>query len=172
MTHSVTSGHPDGMTPLPQWELHVPDEDTYRGTVGIESADGTELPLTELAPSDAHTWRAKCLHCQWTGDLTFRMYGEHPYYPGRDTCDALHDDWTRHIYGVSAKAQVVDSLATTHALRTRIEQAQANINNGVQRLRADGASWGVIADLAGITRQAAWERWGDTPAAHRKRRGF
>jgi hypothetical protein len=50
-----------------------------------------------------------------------------------------------------------EHLTYALGLATKLEAA---IRAGVIAMNNDGRSWATIGDAAGMTRQAAWERWG------------
>ena len=54
--------------------------------------------------------------------------------------------------------------ALTEAVERR-DQAERDVYAAVDEMRAEGASWTVIGTLLGITRQSAWQRYGDAGGA-------
>ncbi|MGW3485506.1 hypothetical protein [Rhodococcus indonesiensis] len=65
---------------------------------------------------------------------------------------------------------MLDSLEQLERLAARQQGVTEVLDDGVRRLRAEGASWAQVAELVGMTRQAAWEHWADSSAARRRRR--
>jgi hypothetical protein len=55
------------------------------------------------------------------------------------------------------KADWLDQL---HDARVQRDTATIRVNDLVRWAREDGASWEEIAKELGVTRQAAWERYG------------
>jgi hypothetical protein len=51
-----------------------------------------------------------------------------------------------------------DALRLTTALAL-VDALQDDAGGSVARLRALGLSWQGVADIAGVTRQTAWQRW-------------
>ncbi|MEZ7236537.1 hypothetical protein QYS60_01975 [Rhodococcus sp. GXMU-t2271] len=157
--------------PLPEWELLIPGEGPYIGTIRCEDAAGREVPSADGIGGGAHAWRAKCLHCPWLGETVVRIGAGSAPRPSSRTVDRLEEQWVRHIYEVSATAAVLDSLEQLDRLAARQQGVTEVLDDGVRRLRAEGASWAQVAELVGMTRQAAWEHWADSSAARRRRRG-
>jgi hypothetical protein len=55
------------------------------------------------------------------------------------------------------RGPALDTLEWTAALRAELDDLETLI---VRQARAEGASWGEIADPIGITRQGCQQRWG------------
>lgn len=67
-------------------------------------------------------------------------------------------EWRAHL------AAVLPALAV-HDAAVRLTDARDELDRAVHTARADGASWAVIGEAAGMTRQASHERWGSGPDA-------
>jgi hypothetical protein len=52
-----------------------------------------------------------------------------------------------------------DAGTTLHLLASLIDQAQARLPRAVDDTRDQGCSWAEIADLLGVTRASAWQRY-------------
>jgi hypothetical protein len=65
-------------------------------------------------------------------------------------------------YGRRVAHGDIEALRDLLTLTTELEQAT---DAAVQGLRTFGYSWGEIANRIGVTRQAAWQRWGGDPHA-------
>lgn len=123
-------------------------------------------------------WRAAC-DCGWRGpgywsraealatDPAYRASVER--YPaaasiapdsveGDEDGDGALGQWRAHL------ATAVPALAV-HDAAQRLTDAREQLDQAVRTARSSGTSWAAIGDAAGMTRQAAHERWGDTPAA-------
>ena len=61
------------------------------------------------------------------------------------------------VYGRRVGAGDEVDLAQMLEMRTVLDKAT---RVAVQTMRADGISWSYIAIGAGVSRQAAWKRWG------------
>ncbi|ETT24691.1 hypothetical protein RAJCM14343_3091 [Rhodococcus aetherivorans] len=155
---------------LPEWELLVPGEGPYVGTIRIEDEAGRPVPIAGGVAVGACAWRAKCLHCDWLGSTAVRVGSGEALRPGRLTREKLEEEWVRHIYRVSAKAAVLDALEQLDRLAAEQQALTEVVDEGVRRLRAEGASWAQVGELVGMTRQSAWEHWADSSAARRHRR--
>ncbi|KOS55269.1 hypothetical protein [Rhodococcus rhodochrous] len=155
---------------LPEWELLIPGEGPYVGTIRVEDPAGRDVPIIDETAVEAYAWRAKCLHCPWLGATSVRIGAGSALRPGPRTTNRLEEQWVRHIYEVSATAAVLDSLEQLDRLAARQQAVTQVLDEGVRRLRAEGASWAQVAKLVGMTRQSAWEHWGDSSAARRHRR--
>lgn len=57
------------------------------------------------------------------------------------------------------------SLEMVARISSEIAQAHQQLEHAVRDARADGATWAQIGLAAGVTRQAAHERWGHIPRA-------
>jgi hypothetical protein len=68
--------------------------------------------------------------------------------------------------------RVVLPVLAIHDLSQQIARAQAELADAVVAARADGVSWAVIGEAAGVTAESAQERWfalaGDAGAAARQ----
>lgn len=55
---------------------------------------------------------------------------------------------------------------TTRAARAaaKVAEANAELEAAVVAMRNAGASWSQVADAIGVTRQAAWKRFGEAAA--------
>lgn len=65
---------------------------------------------------------------------------------------AVHEEWAAHAQVYAVVAGVSDAAAQSRAAAARLDAA-------VAQARQAGASWETIGRGAGITRQAAHERW-------------
>lgn len=134
-----------------------------RGGEVVLLADGGRIAASHISG-----WRAGC-SCGWRGSLWRRARrpetvrpgtGRWIYSDGVDPDDAaltgLHRDWLEHAQGADAAAAALTAIGAATAAHTR---ARAELDAAVARARATGASWDTIAQAAGITRQAAHQRW-------------
>ncbi|EME67353.1 hypothetical protein G352_00672 [Rhodococcus ruber BKS 20-38] len=154
---------------LPEWELLIPGEGPYIGTIRVEDVARREVPIVDETANEAYAWRAKCLHCPWLGETAVRIGAGSVLRPSARTTGRLEEQWVRHVYEVSATAAVLDSLEQLDRLAARQRAVTEVLDEGVRRLRAEGASWAQVAKLVGMTRQSAWEHWADSSAARRHR---
>ncbi|NGP07984.1 hypothetical protein G6038_21410 [Rhodococcus sp. 14C212] len=154
---------------LPEWELLIPGEGPYVGTIRVEDEAGREVAIVGGTGVAAYAWRAKCLHCPWLGETAVRIGAASALRPSSRTMSRLEEQWVRHIYEVSATAAVLDSLEQLDRLAARQRAVTEVLDEGVRRLRAEGVSWAQVAKLVGMTRQSAWEHWADSSAARRHR---
>lgn len=128
-----------------------------------------DLPDTEIVPHDLiMSWRGACT-CGWQGELwqrvptaaeadlaTRREYaptGESAYVSG-DVEEAVQEEWLVHI-APSEAILGVEAAANEH------RRAGHRLDKTVAAAKAAGASWTDIGRAAGISRQAAHERWAD-----------
>lgn len=52
-----------------------------------------------------------------------------------------------------------DPTATLHLVASLIAEAQARLPRAVRQARDYGCSWAEVADLLGVTRASAWQRY-------------
>jgi hypothetical protein len=128
-------------------------------------------PCSPLPPDvvDGRTaigWRGMC-GCGWTGPLWRRV----PSLAGHDLAkrqvhadpgdwaddppeveEAIRSEWRRHL--------PAQSLTVVAEAATAARQAQNRLTVAVAAARADHQSWEAIGGAAGISKQAAHERWG------------
>lgn len=111
-------------------------------------------------------WRGMCT-CGWLGPLWRRVPAEKDADPARhlvywasptlradpvgDIEDAVREEWKAHL-----PSPAVADVKTAAAAARKADDA---LDDAVRRARLDGASWAAVGDAAGMTRQAAHERW-------------
>ena len=116
---------------------------------------------------DAIGWRGIC-SCGWLGPVHRRVPARQDADPARHlvywavpdiwadpppgTEDAIRVEWQAHL--------PAESLGDVKAAAAAARKADDALDDAVRRARQDGQSWAAIGDAAGLTRQAAWERWG------------
>jgi hypothetical protein len=66
------------------------------------------------------------------------------------------DYLTSPIAAMVAADELPDHLA---ALLRAARKVETEATLAVMRMRREGASWQDVADAAGMTKQAAWQRW-------------
>ena len=59
----------------------------------------------------------------------------------------------------------VDSATSLHLLASLIAEAERRMGAAVADARDQGCSWAQIADLLGVTRASAWQRFAGQPEA-------
>jgi len=77
---------------------------------------------------------------------------------GAGTADAL--DLAVDELARARNLDTSDPTTALHPLASLAAEAQARLDESVAATRAYGCSWAEIADLLGVTRAAAWQRWG------------
>jgi len=107
-------------------------------------------------------WRGLC-ECGWRGPLWERADspGEHDFaarriwsddqYAPEGVADAIWEEWRAHLEP--------ETLTAVREAATDVRAAQARLDAAVHEARRDIRSWADIGQAAGITRQAAHERW-------------
>ncbi|MHA6806309.1 hypothetical protein [Salinifilum ghardaiensis] len=126
----------------------------HEGVAHTVLADGT-LTATYTAPDHRayRGWRAGC-SCGWTGsDYPREQWGEGRIMPPDRVETAAQDEWQQHLHAA------VPELAV-HNLAERLADTRVELDAAVAAARAAGASWTAIGAAAGLSRQAAHERWG------------
>jgi len=123
--------------------------------------DGTETSVhTEPIRIRVSGWRAAC-ECGWRGTQfwprsAFRGWTSSiapDEVAGFATGHGAYGEWFEHLHAVLPGLAVHDAAQELADARETLDQAVATA-------RASGASWTLIGNAAGITRQAAHERWG------------
>ena len=139
------------------------------GITGQYQAAGEFAPDEEIVPDDLiMSWRGACT-CGWQGELWHRVttpseadHAAHrEYVPMGEAAyvsvqveSAVQDEWHIHI-APSEAILGVEAAAKEH------RQAGHRLDKTVAAAKAAGASWTDIGRAAGISRQAAHERWAD-----------
>ena len=112
-------------------------------------------------------WRGLCT-CGWLGPLWRRVPAEAGADPVRRlvhwarpdewaeapeaTEDAIRAEWKAHLPS--------PTLGEIKSAALAVRKATNELDDAVSRARLDGATWAAIGDAAGMSRQAANERWG------------
>jgi hypothetical protein len=130
---------------------------------GIEDVleDGTDpsTPPDQIGPR-VIGWRSAC-QCGWQG-TQFHLRSEWAVTEYGLAPDEVEQhcmaEWERHL-------RVALPLLAVHDLSQQIAHAQAELADAVAAVRADGVSWTVIGEAAGVTAESAQERW-SAPADH------
>ncbi len=139
------------------------------GITGDYEPAGEFHPDEEIVPHDLiMSWRGACT-CGWQGELWQRVLtpAEGDFASRKEYCppgggafvserveDAVQDEWMIHITPSEAILGV-EAAAREH------RQAGHRLDKTVAAAKAAGASWTDIGRAAGISRQAAHERWAD-----------
>jgi hypothetical protein len=53
----------------------------------------------------------------------------------------------------------IDAPTAVHLLASLAAEIEARMSQAITKARNDGCSWAGIADLLGVTRASAWQRW-------------
>ena len=142
----------------------------FHGITGRYKVAGDFVaPDQEIVPDDViMNWRGACT-CGWRGELWQRvpsaadadLAARKEYVPGGEAAfvsgeveDAVQEEWLVHI-APSEAILGVEAAAKEH------RQAGHRLDKTVTAANAAGASWADIGRAAGISRQAAHERWAD-----------
>ncbi|TQS88622.1 hypothetical protein EU811_20990 [Arthrobacter sp. TS-15] len=139
------------------------------GITGNYLPAGEFYPDEEIVPNDLiMSWRGACT-CGWQGELWQRVFtaadadlaARKEYVPSGEFADvsgeveeAVQAEWLVHI-APSEAILGVEAAAREH------RQAGHRLDKTVAAAKAAGASWTDIGRAAGISRQAAHERWAD-----------
>lgn len=80
--------------------------------------------------------------------------------------DGIHEEWRAHLPAPASKAAA--ALAALERAALQYRQARQRLETAVAMARAAGASWAQIGQAVGISRKAAYKRWGyePGPASH------
>lgn len=121
--------------------------------------DGTDTSTWTRAIGERVTgWRAAC-ECGWRGQFYPRAEWPTPTgvapeaVDGFETGGGTYAEWSAHLAAALPELVVHDAARRLAAARDELERA-------VDTARAAGTSWSTIGDAAGMSRQAAHERWG------------
>ena len=139
------------------------------GSPETTNRQGNSPPDEEIVPHDLiMSWRGACT-CGWQGELWQRVLTpeEADFASRREYCplgggayvserveDAVQDEWMIHIAPSEA-------ILGVEAAAREYRQAGHRLDKTVAAAKAAGASWTDIGHAAGISRQAAHERWAD-----------
>ncbi len=108
------------------------------------------------AEIEAHTvgWRAEC-SCGWSGP-TYDSRG--PNTPNQNQEGRIMSDWEAHARPLLVDLEVRSGLGNLTRAAT---EANTRLRQGVSQYKAQGATWEQIGDALGISRQTAWDRYGN-----------
>jgi hypothetical protein len=168
----LLSGYPDSMGWT--WDTGYGPAYDHEGYAAAVLDDDTVTGThDELTNGRFVGWRAAC-DCGWRGERFWSrdevlaadpVYAEQVQrYPagasiapesveGEEDDDGALGQWRAHL------AEALPGLAV-HDAAARLTTAREDLESAVGRARAAGASWTVIGEAAGLTRQSAHERWG------------
>jgi len=76
---------------------------------------------------------------------------------GADSQGAL--DAAVEFLSAARNLDAPDPAATVHLVASLIAEARARLPRAVRQARDYGCSWAEIADLLGVTRASAWQRY-------------
>lgn len=93
---------------------------------------------------------------------------DHYIHPktGADT-DAVLDEAITSLGNTRGMQWLGDSGVTIHLLISLIQQAQDRLPQAVAEARDQEYTWAEIADLLGVTRASAWQRYAGRTTQHR-----
>lgn len=133
----------------------------HEGYVAYILEDGSSAGGTWTAEIDERIagWRAECSCGGWHGPTFQAGAGD-----GRTRIpdDRQHDrvmlDWeTAHARPLLVDLEVRSRLGR---LSEQLRTAEARLRQAVEQYRAEGITWGQIGQALGVSRQAAWNRFG------------
>jgi DNA-directed RNA polymerase specialized sigma24 family protein len=75
-------------------------------------------------------------------------------------------DAATQTLGAARHLDAIDPAATLHLLASLTAELQARLAAAVVDVRRQGASWAEIADLLGVTRASAWQRYAGAETAN------
>src|SRR5690625_3414564 len=109
--------------------------------------DGTAHPVEHTLDTEVTGFVAGCA-CGWRGSAYLRS--QTPRLSAQEAEPLLVREWTEHVHQALPELEVHEVLA---------DPAADPVAAAVRNARSGGASWARIGAAAGISRQAAWERW-------------
>lgn len=133
----------------------------------VPAFDGQAQREERVSSDRVGSWVARCT-CGWRGSLWERVTELHEasdatrrgWRPLGEVGDepphveeALHAEWRRHLQPHDAAAEVRRAAAA-------VAEHQQHLETAVVAARRQGLSWEKIGAAAGVSRQAAHERWG------------
>lgn len=126
----------------------------HEGYVLAVLADGTET--TQQPRPEGHGpvvgHRAGC-DCGWRGLFVDHLDDSTDPHGGDDGAgDELMVAWEDHVAGLRWRLPLAEAVRNEEDARSRLVRAVATA-------RADGRTWPEIADVLGVSKQAAWERF-------------
>ena len=77
---------------------------------------------------------------------------------GADSRSAL--DTALDELAAARNLDTTDAATAVHLLASLAAETDARFSEMIANARKDGCSWAEIADLLGVTRASAWQRWG------------
>lgn len=146
--------------------------------VTVSRRPGPERPLAERQirrGSDAVGWMGVC-GCGWRGAPYRWVHVPEAEERGALTAyspdsfppswveEAVRLDWRRH----ADRHEAVNEVA---AMALEVERANRRLEEAVMRARTAGSSWASVGGAAGISGQAAHERWAAIATAEDPRNG-
>lgn len=157
------------------WDTGYRPADDHEGAPVTVLTDGRVLGSHHDDTGAAVTgsvagWRAGC-DCGWTGTQLFPR-AEYDLQPaeGNVPIDGISPaevdelcavEWEAHLHQVLPLLAVHDAARALAEITPAYDAARAALADAVHaaRARQPAASWQAVADVVGITRQSAHERW-------------
>lgn len=161
---------PDGRTSVSSngagFMVRKPDEDQIERRARREGRQTLLEEIEDLIPWDQMVgWQVMC-SCGWAGPTWPREVtspdrhdgtdSEHAMLPdGRTVDDAAYEAWLAHMEPLRTVSRIRKAADELAAARQNLDRAVLEA-----RLQDPPASWGAIGRAAGMSRQAARDRWG------------
>ena len=142
------------------------------GTLGDFQQETNTSDRAMTADSGIVGWRGAC-SCGWRGNLWERdarlIDGAASCGPdrisldgvpdaSREIEDGIHNEWMAHLPPPNPNPAA--AIAALETAAHEYNQASQRLETAVTAARAAGASWAQIGRAVGISRKAAYKRWG------------
>jgi hypothetical protein len=152
------------------WVIDVPGGYEFEGYVQVLDGEGrviadgmSDQAISERCDRDGAFWRAAD-SSGWVSPMTHRIperVTEGKVDPPEWFAEqVLRPEWEQHVYATDPLVHVrmMTGLIAHH--EQQLADLNADLARAVAAARRDlRASWAQIGDAAGVSKQAAWERW-------------
>lgn len=151
------------------WIIDVEGGHEYEGYSQTLDKDGrvlkdgmSDIPISELCKREAVSWRAADAN-GWVSPVPHRIPDgviDRVCPPEQFEEQVLRPEWEQYVYATDPLVHVRMMTRMIAYHEQELADLNAELGRAVAAARRDQrASWAQVGDAAGVSKQAAWERW-------------